>query len=633
MALESFYGGKQGISPVIKANFSSKEALTEAFNNSSYEDVWFSELALIDTPNKFDKDNGKLYRRTLKTTLSSSDENYAGEHAEYIGQIVGPAGGIPNLEIASESAIKNAISTTTADDAQILFPTETGVSTNASEYNNLYYNNSSDIELLPGKDNNNYNDNIHYTWANIQTPDGENNTAYVYLGFKVPYSVFDLSVETTNYTNSASIERVSKNIEGEEASGETVHPFYWKWNITIPGGIRGIWQEIHIGNKTPWIFDSNNLLYANINDLIYDENTDSYSIAANAFIKNTVTEDHFWYITVKCPAQNGSISTYNFYLEPYVTPKEIEYYDNTITGVASAGDIKLIFDDNNSVKTIGQYQQIKNAEYHAEDGSIYLTYAGTRPNVTPVEGVKNSGNDKYYLMDSSENPLYINYIEDVYGDPVYNEFYVLYNSSEYRPSSTITPDENGKIQWNGHTWKQNANGVENGKYWLYLSPVKEVTRGLRVLAEAEEFNLTSSNAYFTEGLTETEIVDKLNTNTWTTTGKSPMTNPYLNGQDGKGGLISGQVLLAQGDSDVIDTSTGEYIRENYAFYYDALVGRWKSLGAWGEAAENTALGIYTSNGLQNDSQRAIGFVINTISAAVTPDIPWSTFFDTVAISQ
>jgi hypothetical protein len=39
MALESFYGGKQGVSPVIKARFESREKLQEKFSDSTYKDV------------------------------------------------------------------------------------------------------------------------------------------------------------------------------------------------------------------------------------------------------------------------------------------------------------------------------------------------------------------------------------------------------------------------------------------------------------------------------------------------------------------------------------------------------------------------------------------------------------------
>jgi hypothetical protein len=44
--------------------------------------------------------NGKLFRRTLKrldTVLNSGDTTYA----EYIGQIVGPSGGVPNIRFGS----------------------------------------------------------------------------------------------------------------------------------------------------------------------------------------------------------------------------------------------------------------------------------------------------------------------------------------------------------------------------------------------------------------------------------------------------------------------------------------------------------------------------------------------------
>lgn len=134
--MESFYGGKQGASVVIKARFKyitsdkdaqdkyidpyyqvaynnilettdpesverttalaqlSKETMTDCLKDINYKDVWYHEYCIIDHPNKNNKNNGKLYRRTLK---KSDDEVAVGGVAEYIGQIVGPAGSAPQL--------------------------------------------------------------------------------------------------------------------------------------------------------------------------------------------------------------------------------------------------------------------------------------------------------------------------------------------------------------------------------------------------------------------------------------------------------------------------------------------------------------------------------------------------------
>jgi hypothetical protein len=95
-------------------------------------------LAIIDSPNKLNKDNGKVYRRTLPitTTLGNhdNDPNYAGPNAEYIGQIVGPAGGIPNVILTSLDNLKDKATgeeteiEIDSENDQILFPRKDGTS-------------------------------------------------------------------------------------------------------------------------------------------------------------------------------------------------------------------------------------------------------------------------------------------------------------------------------------------------------------------------------------------------------------------------------------------------------------------------------------------------------------------------
>ncbi|MBO6243222.1 MAG: hypothetical protein J6O41_01450 [Clostridia bacterium] len=48
--------------------------------------------------------NGKLYRRTLKQTKNTNRNVGDTLYAEYIGQIVGPSGGIPNFDFGSLDA-------------------------------------------------------------------------------------------------------------------------------------------------------------------------------------------------------------------------------------------------------------------------------------------------------------------------------------------------------------------------------------------------------------------------------------------------------------------------------------------------------------------------------------------------
>ena len=65
--MDSFYGGKQGVSFVLRTSFPSIDAMVRTFQQGpAYTDVWYGEYCLIDTPNKNLKDNGKIYRRGLE---------------------------------------------------------------------------------------------------------------------------------------------------------------------------------------------------------------------------------------------------------------------------------------------------------------------------------------------------------------------------------------------------------------------------------------------------------------------------------------------------------------------------------------------------------------------------------------
>lgn len=566
MALESFYGGKQGISPVIKASFEyltdkkdsndnyldsaygaainsanedesiiaaiDAKTLSVQFSNPNYQDVWFGELAIIDTTNKFNPNNGKIYRRVLRTTQKDDENFYAGQSAEYIGQIVGPAGGIPKMNFVTTSEVQDQI-----DDSSntiISFPSsQTDMDTDKDNDLLIKEATITSNQLVPGKDNNNnFNDTVKYTWVNVLPSDGTNNTSYVYLGFEIPYPVFEFNPTTVNYTSTASISQNSASIE---------HPFYWKWDLTIPRGIRGIWQEIHIGDKTSWIFNENNPLYADINDLIYDEDTDSYSIATNASIKNTVTEDHFWYITIKCPNQDGSLNEYNFYLEPY---RNI----NDITFDQDSGNITFEFDDNND--------------------------------------------DKKIIVETD-----INFIEKVYGDYNLNAFYILYSSSKARPNDDETQGEIDYTDSNGQEWKKNADGSTEGKYWLYVSPLVDYG-GLRIFSRVDFSDSTETVA------TEANAITYLN-------------NTYdKDSPEAK----SGKILLGE-----IGTSTyGFYFDPTSSTSFPN--GTWVSLGQW-DAVTNNQISIYGIDGTELTSNKAKGLIQENISIDDTISWNWISFVE------
>ena len=99
---QSFYGGKQGFSFLIRKAFPSIDAMIEAFQKGpNYADVNFNEHVIIDTENKNNPDNGKVFRRGY----DYNDIETGG--AIYVGQIVGPSGHAPTMEIHPYSDVIN----------------------------------------------------------------------------------------------------------------------------------------------------------------------------------------------------------------------------------------------------------------------------------------------------------------------------------------------------------------------------------------------------------------------------------------------------------------------------------------------------------------------------------------------
>lgn len=244
----SFYGGRRGAAFVIAKNYPDIPSMVADFKDGGdFLEVKYDEYVLINTVNKNHPDNGKLFRRGLdynsERTISGfqaedpdgkpiingtvEDYQYASYIAHdfeaggaiYIGTIVGPSGRAPQLEIHSYSDVSDETIPEGTDG----------------------YKNSGSIsteDLLPGKievnDTNVYNDNIEWCCVSVRTPD--NNDTRTKIGFKVPYPVIDF---TLDYISSYDSEgnRID-DIQTSRVDQES-HPFYEKWQIPIPKGIKG----------------------------------------------------------------------------------------------------------------------------------------------------------------------------------------------------------------------------------------------------------------------------------------------------------------------------------------------------------------------------------------------------------
>ena len=211
----SFYGGRPGNSFVIITTFKSVKDMVTAFKKGpDYKTVHYDEYVMINTDNKNNLENGRLYRRGYQFTNSMGG-------AEYIGTIAGPSGNAPQLTIETIDEVK----------ARNVPDGYSGKSQNG-EYS------VSNSALVPGKtkDVNGddvYNDSIK--WASCSIVNENNEEATAYLGFTFPYPVIEFLTESVkpylggSYADTLSISR----------DDEMDHPFYERWNIRIPKGIKG----------------------------------------------------------------------------------------------------------------------------------------------------------------------------------------------------------------------------------------------------------------------------------------------------------------------------------------------------------------------------------------------------------
>ena len=207
----SFYGGRPGNSFIIVTTYRSIKDMVDNFKKGpEYTVVHYDEHVMINAVNKNDPDNGKLYRRGYEFT-----NNMGG--AEYIGTIVGPSGKAPLLEMTTIAEVEKKQRSEGFEERR-----------SSGEYK------KENMALVPGKTvNGDYNDSITWACCSIRNSDSEDTTAYI--GFTFPYTVIDFESSTVepyksgNYSDTSSVTR----------QDDREHPFYEKWHINIPNGIKG----------------------------------------------------------------------------------------------------------------------------------------------------------------------------------------------------------------------------------------------------------------------------------------------------------------------------------------------------------------------------------------------------------
>lgn len=240
--MDSIYGGRPGSPFVIKAQFVSIKKMQEAFKKGpEYKDVWYGEYCIIDTKNKNDFDNGKIYQRGTEYGNETGD-------AKYVGQVVGPQSGVPGFDFAPFDEVAKYATKAFDEEGEI----------RTWPYNGKLYQNYEGNEdpnkpktidsksfsvpngsLVKGWDENTntFVDEIKYTWVNIAYPYGteESNqfaVAKTLVGFKIPYPVFHATAKALDPGTQPIIEEVAWP-DGKN------HPFAYNWVFKIPRGAKG----------------------------------------------------------------------------------------------------------------------------------------------------------------------------------------------------------------------------------------------------------------------------------------------------------------------------------------------------------------------------------------------------------
>lgn len=269
--MESLYGGRPGTPFIIKRSFKTVDEMDAEFaKGAGYTGVLYGEYCIIDTVNKNDKNNGTIYRRGYTAP-------------EYIGQIIGPKGGLPNLKVTTlDDTAEYLQSSLFIDDTNSVrpesfrnYPTfdkktgelktnwidddgekrDKGYSLSEEYFKKQDYRKEglvSDVaiqdftkqnqSLVPGKEvladgKVKYNDSIRWNYCNVRLTVDENGNpveddfdGWMYIGFEFPYNVFEFEGRKVEHWRDA---RIDEKDESKD------HNYFWSYLVDIPKGRPG----------------------------------------------------------------------------------------------------------------------------------------------------------------------------------------------------------------------------------------------------------------------------------------------------------------------------------------------------------------------------------------------------------
>lgn len=387
MEYNSFYGGRRGASFVIAKRYSTIAEMVAAFSQGGdYKTVNYDEYVLIDTENKNNPDNGKIYRRGYEYNNSMGG-------AIYEGQIVGPAGLAPYTEMHTIDEVE-----------QIQEREDFTYRRGSGEYSPVGGNIIPGKYVEPGSGVIKYNDKI--TWAYCSVRDLNSHESTAHIGFKFPYTVIDYTTTSVSTYQDGDYADTSAATRIDDGS----HPFFEKWNISIPKGVKG---------------DA----FKNFRVMIADNTIQSYTGQADDIANNrqVLVYDYYHYDE----KENGDMKTY--YVGDY---NKISNITVSATGLVT---IEYTHDDNDT------YQLRIPTSVSINTGSTEGT--GTQKVViTYANGdTEEIGQPLNYIMATAIDNRY--HLLVYYADPA--------KRSAFSPKATY----NGKNDWADLGYIGNGTGV------------------------------------------------------------------------------------------------------------------------------------------------------------------------------
>lgn len=407
--MDSLYGGHQGISFVLKGAFTSVDEMVKNFQlGNSFTQIWFNEYCIIDTPNKNDKDNGKVYRRGLDYQNSMGG-------AIYVSQIVGSSSGTPYFQMNTIAEVTKHSTEELGEYEYRRFPTGKDsngnyITSDGSDGGKIAsFNFNTSNALVPGKNTNGtFNDSIEYTWCNVRK-DNADADSWFYVGWQIPYTVIDYKIHMTSpYGTDGAILDDATEISRID---DNTHPFYEHWDLGLPKGVKGDTLR-NLRVITPTTANKNNIYastaftvdsktgetkvglagYPGIDDdinkgrkiivfdyYVYDKklNPTAYQIYLGDF--NNITD-----IRV---ADDGTLTVDYSHNDSSVFTKKIKWVKavSLTTGDGSNGGKFTLSYNNGATSYTADLTWVKGIEI-SDDGTVTYTYSGTNGGAIPNSG-------------------------------------------------------------------------------------------------------------------------------------------------------------------------------------------------------------------------------------------------------